>query len=145
MADYGASDSARAVDTYYAEALFGDGQYARAGAEYVRSAYGYPGGHEQGGRQRPSSGRRRTRSWRTTRRSTRTQDRSGTAGLVVLGRSTQYAEHYPHTDVAKRALIEEGRRASEAGRWDVMASAFRQYAAQYPQRPVHADGGEAGG
>ncbi len=44
-----------------------------------------------------------------------------------------YAEHYPRTDVAKRALIEEGRRASESGRWDVMASAFRQYAAQYPQ------------
>ena len=47
-----------------------------------------------------------------------------------------YAEHYPHTDVAKRALIEEGRRASEPGRWDVMASAFRQYAAQYPRMRI---------
>ena len=42
-------------------------------------------------------------------------------------------QHYPRTDVAKRALIEEGRRASESGRWNVMASAFRQYASQYPQ------------
>ena len=68
MADYGASDSARAVDNFYAEALFGDGQYARAGAEYARTAYAIPRGHESRRCRRPSSARVRTRSSPTTRR-----------------------------------------------------------------------------
>jgi len=131
MADYATSDSARSVDDYYAEALFGNGQYAQAGAEYARAAYGFPAD--------------------TSKAVSATQQRAAQNAIVAfdsaLGSNktdralqdslfsavNRYATRYPRTEVAKRALIEEGRRASEAGRWDVMAAAFRQYATQYPQ------------
>jgi TolA-binding protein len=131
MADYGASDSARSVDDYYAEALFGNGQYAQAGAEYARAAYGFPAD--------------------TNKTVIAAQQRAAQNAIVAfdsaLGSNkadhalqdslfsavNRYAARYPRTEVAKHALIEEGRRASEASRWDVMAAAFRQYATQYPQ------------
>ena len=131
MADYGASDSARSVDNFYAEALFGDGQYARAGAEYARTAYAFTGDTNQAV---VATEQRAGQNAIVAYDSALSQSKSDRALQDSLfSVINAYATHYPHTDVAKRALIEEGRRASQAGRWDVMASAFRQYAVQYPE------------
>ncbi len=131
MADYGASDSARAVDNLYAEALFGDGQYARAGAEYARTAYLFPADTSKAVTASEQRAAQNAIVAYDSALSAHKTDRSLQDSLFSV--ISAYAEHYPRTEVAKRALIEEGRRASESGRWDVMASAFRQYAGQYPQ------------
>ena len=130
MADYGTTDSARAVDTYYAEALFGAGDYVHAGAEYVRAAYAYPGDTSKvAGAAEQQAAQNAIVAYDSALNANKS-DR--TVQDSLFSAVNQYADHYPHTEVAKRALIEEGRRASEAGRWDVMVSAFRQYSAQYP-------------
>ena len=133
MQDYGGADSARAVDTYYAEALFGASDYARAGAEYVRSAYGYPGDTTKAAAvSEQQSAQNAIVAYDSALNASR-NDR--TVQDSLFSAVNQFADHYPHTEIAKRALIEEGRRASEAGRWDVMVSAFRQYSAQWPSDP----------
>ncbi len=88
--DYGASDSARAVDNFYAEALFGDGQYARAGAEYARTAYAFTGDTNQAVvATEQHVGAERDRRVRLGAEPE--QVRSGVAGLPVLG-------HQPYAD-----------------------------------------------
>jgi cellulose synthase operon protein C len=133
MQDYGGADSARAVDTYYAEALFGAGDYARAGAEYVRSAYGYPGDTSKVAAVAEQQSAQNAIVAYDSALNANKNDR--TVQDSLFSAVNQFADHYPHTEIAKRALIEEGRRASEAGRWDVMVSAFRQYSAQWPSDP----------
>ncbi len=133
MQDYGGADSARAVDTYYAEALFGAGDYARAGAEYVRSAYGYPGDTTKVAAVSEQQSAQNAIVAYDSALNANKADR--TVQDSLFSAVNQFADHYPHTEIAKRALIEEGRRASEAGRWDVMVSAFRQYSAQWPSDP----------
>jgi len=133
MSDYGGADSARAVDTYYAEALFGAADYARAGAEYVRSAYAYPGDTTKTAAVSEQQSAQNAIVAYDSALNTNKNDR--TVQDSLFSAVNQFADHYPHTDIAKRALIEEGRRASEAGRWDVMVSAFRQYSAQWPTDP----------
>ncbi|MGH7717652.1 MAG: tetratricopeptide repeat protein, partial [Gemmatimonadaceae bacterium] len=44
----------------------------------------------------------------------------------------RFVSTFPDNEVARRALIQKGRRASESQRWDVMASTFRTYAERYP-------------
>ena len=39
----------------------------------------------------------------------------------------RYVAAFPQTDLAKRALIQKGKRASESQRWDVMAQTFQTY------------------
>ncbi len=131
LTDYGTSDSARTMNTYLAEALFGAGEYARAGAEYTRAATAY--------------------AVDTANPTVRQQEQVAAQNAIVAYDSAlvhvpkdtvaqdslfaavnRYAERYPHTDLTKRALVEEGHRASEAGRWNVVARTFRMYAAQYP-------------
>jgi cellulose synthase operon protein C len=133
MQDYGGADSARAVDTYYAEALFGASDYARAGAEYVRSAYGYPGDTTKAAAAAEQQSAQNAIVAYDSAVNANKNDR--TVQDSLFSAVNQFADHYPHTEIAKRALIEEGRRASEAGRWDVMVSAFRQYSAQWPSDP----------
>ncbi len=133
MQDYGGADSARAVDTYYAEALFGAGDYAQAGAEYVRSAYGYPGDTSKVAAVSEQQSAQNAIVAYDSALNANKNDR--TVQDSLFSAVNQFADHYPHTEIAKRALIEEGRRASEAGRWDVMVSAFRQYSAQWPSDP----------
>jgi tetratricopeptide (TPR) repeat protein len=133
MQDYGGADSARAVDTYYAEALFGASDYARAGAEYVHSAYGYPGDTTKAAAAAEQQSAQNAIVAYDSALNASKNDR--TVQDSLFSAVNQFADHYPHTEIAKRALIEEGRRASEAGRWDVMVSAFRQYSAQWPSDP----------
>ena len=133
MTDYGTSDSARAVGTYYADALFGNGQYAQAGAQYARAAYGYPSDTGQAVAIAEQRAAQNAVVAYDSALAANKHDRGIQDSLFLMVK--QYVERYPHTEVAKRALIEEGRRASEAGRWDVMAASFRQYATQYPTDP----------
>ena len=106
MQDYGGADSARAVDTYYAEALFGAGDYARAGAEYVRSAYGYPGDTTKTAAAAEQQSAQNAIVAYDSALNTNKSDR--TVQDSLFSAVNQFADHYPHTEIAKRALIEEG-------------------------------------
>src|SRR6185312_15621217 len=44
----------------------------------------------------------------------------------------RFVAAFPTSDAAPKALIEKGRRASEASRWDVMAKTFQTFAEKYP-------------
>jgi len=120
----GRSDSGRAVDVYYAEALFGNGQYALAGTEYARAAYGFPADTSKAVlAAEQKAAQNAIVAYDSALGANKTDRALQESRFSVVNR---YAERYPRTDIGKRALIEEGRRASEAGRWDVMASASRR-------------------
>ena len=133
--EFANADSAQAVNLLYAEALFGQGQFMRAGAEYSRAAYG---------RSAPAPAATDTTS---------IAQRAGQNAIVAFdsafvhdstSRDVQdslfravdnFVRAFPQTDQAKKALIQKGRRASQAQRWDVMAETFRTYASTYPGDP----------
>src|SRR5205085_10563059 len=54
---------------------------------------------------------------------------------ALFGAVDQFVNAFPETDVAKKALIQKGRRASEAQRWDVLAQTFQTYVQKYPNDP----------
>lgn len=134
VSEFSAADSARAVNGYYAEALFGQGEYARAGAEFSRAAYGYQAapGDTAAARLAQQSGQNAIVAFDSALVHART-DRAAQDSL--FGAVDRYVAAYPQTDVAKKALIEKGRRASQAERWDVMRQAFTTYAQNYPNDP----------
>jgi TolA-binding protein len=118
-------DSTRVVNLYYAEALFGQGDYAGAGAQYARAAYGYAG--------TDSVAQEAGRNAIVAFDSALVRNKSDRALQDSLFKAVdQFVAAYPNTDLAKKALIEKGRRASETQRWDVMAETFRTYAQKYP-------------
>ena len=128
MGEYSKSDSAQAVDLLYGEALFAEGEYFKAGTEYSRAAYAYtkdPKLSAQAGQDAIvafDSATVRTKG-----------DRAAQDSLFAV--VDKYAAAFPQTDVAHHALIEKGKRASEAQRWDVMAATFKTYAENYPTDP----------
>jgi TolA-binding protein len=129
MQEFAQSDSAQRVALLYGEALFGQGNYAEAGTQYARAAYEY------------------------AQRDTALTQRAGQNAIVAFDsalvrnkddRAAQdamfsavdrYVAAFPQTDLAKRALIQKGKRASESQRWDVMAQTFQTYAQLYPNDP----------
>ena len=151
--EFASSDSAQAVATYYGEALFGQGDYMRAGAAYSRAAYGFAN--------RPQA----PAATDTARRDTTARGRTAAQPQVPLaeqaGRNAivafdsalaksktdrgaqdslfkavdQFVQAFPQSGTAKTALILKGRRASETQRWNEMATAFRTYATTYPNDP----------
>ncbi|HKO16489.1 MAG TPA: tetratricopeptide repeat protein, partial [Gemmatimonadaceae bacterium] len=127
--DYPKSDSAQMVNRYYAEALFGAGNYAQAGAQFSRTAYGY-------GAPDSTLAQEAGRNAIVAFDSALVRNKSDRGAQDSLFAAVdRFAATFPNTDVAKKALIEEGRRASETQRWDVMAKAFQTYAAKYPADP----------
>ena len=126
LQEFGQADSAQRVALLYGEALFGQQNYAEAGAQYSRAAYGFP------------------------QRDTALAQRAGQNAIVAFDsalvrnkndRAAQdsmfavvdrYVAAFPQTELAKRALIQKGKRASESQRWDVMAQTFQTYAQLYP-------------
>lgn len=152
--EFASSDSAQAVATYYGEALFGQGDYMRAGAAYSRAAYGF-GNRPQAAPATDTAARRDT----TARGRTAAQpqvplaEQAGRNAIVAFDsalaraktdRAAQdslfqtverFVQAFPQSGTAKTALILKGRRASETQRWDEMAEAFRTYAATYPNDP----------
>ena len=122
------ADSSRVVNLYYAEALFGQGDYASAGAQYARAAYAYAG--------TDSVSQEAGRNAIVAFDSALVKNKSDRAAQDSLFHAVdQYVAKYPNTDLAKKALIEKGRRASESQRWDVMSETFRTYAQKYPNDP----------
>jgi TolA-binding protein len=128
MTEFSTSDSAQAVDLLYGEALFAEGDYFRAGTEYSRAAYTYkndPKLSAQAGQDAIvafDSATVRSKG-----------DRAAQDSLFAV--VDRYVAAFPATDVAHHALIEKGKRASEAKRWDVMAATFKTYADNYPADP----------
>jgi TolA-binding protein len=127
LREFPTSDSAQAANTYLAEALFNTGEFVRAGAEYSRTAYAYP--RDSTGPAAEQAGRNAIVAFDSavTRnpRDVGVQD----SLFAVIDR---FVGRFPNSDVARTALIQKGRRASEAQRWDVMAETFRTYAQRYP-------------
>ena len=128
MREFSKSDSAQAVDLLYGEALFAEGEYFKAGTEYSRAAYSYtndPKLSAQAGQDAIvafDSATVRAKG-----------DRAAQDSLFAV--VDRYVAAFPSTDVAHHALIEKGKRASEAQRWDVMAATFKTYADNYPNDP----------
>jgi len=127
LREFAKSDSAQAANTYLAEALFNTGDFVRAGVEYSRTAYGYS--RDSTGAAAEQAGRNAIVAFDSalTRnpRDVAVQD----SLFTVVDR---FVARFPNSDVARTALIQKGRRASEAQRWDVMAETFRTYAQRYP-------------
>ena len=130
LREFAKSDSAQAANTYLAEALFNTGDFVRAGVEYSRTAYGYS--RDSTGAAAEQAGRNAIVAFDSalTRnpRDVAVQD----SLFAVVDR---FVTRFPNSDVARTALIQKGRRASEAQRWDVMAETFRTYAQRYPNDP----------
>jgi TolA-binding protein len=137
LTEFANADSAQAVNLLYAEALFGQGEFMRAGAEYSRAAYG---------RSAPTPAAGATDTVNVAQRagqnaivafdSAFVRDSTNQAVQDSLFTSVdRFVRAFPQTEQAKRALIQKGRRASQAKRWDVMAETFRTYASTYPNDP----------
>lgn len=128
LREFGNADSARLVNTYYAEALFGQGNYASAGSQYSRAAYGYPGRDSLA----QAAGQNAIVAFDSALARSKTDRAAQDSMFAAVDR---FVEAFPQTPTAKQALIQKGRRASEAQRWDVMVATFRNYANRYPNDP----------
>ncbi|GAC1688365.1 MAG: hypothetical protein NVS9B3_06950 [Gemmatimonadaceae bacterium] len=126
--EFATSDSAQVVAAQYGEALFGGGDYFRAGSAYSRAAYGFSGK----GARADTAGRNAIVAFDSALVHNRTDAATQDSLFASVDR---YAAAFPQSEVAKRALVLKGRRASETKRWDVLASTFRAYAAAYPNDP----------
>ncbi len=126
LTEFASSDSAQAMAFYEGEALFGAGDYSDAGASYSLAAYTFKSSDAK------------------------LADKAGQDAIVAYDSATahgrgdkaaqdslfasvdRYVTAFPESPVAKTALIQKGKRASEAKRWDVMEATFRAYIAKYP-------------
>ncbi len=133
LSDYGTADSAAVMTRYYAEALFGAGDYAAAAVQYTRAALATA---DAGTPELRESARVAAQNAIVAYDSALARDTSDRDTQDSLFAAVdRYAARYPASDVARHALIEKGRRASQAGRWDVVAATFRTYVQQYPGDP----------
>ena len=128
MSEFGAADSAQTASMLYGESLFGSGEYARAGSAYSTAAYRQGGDRELAAR----AGQNAIVAFDSAVVHNR-GDRALQDSLFAA--VDRYVESFPEGGAAKTALIEKGKRASDAGRWDVVASTFRTYAERFPNDP----------
>jgi len=129
LTDFPKSDSAQIVNRYLGEALFGAGDYARAGAEFSRAAFSYGNANQQLAQE---AGRNAIVAFDSALVRNKSDRAAQDSLFAVVDR---FVAAFPQTDVAKKALIEKGRHASESQRWDAMEQAFRTYATLYPNDP----------
>ncbi|HKW11492.1 MAG TPA: tetratricopeptide repeat protein [Gemmatimonadaceae bacterium] len=129
LTDFPKSDSAQMVNRYLGEALFGAGDYTHAGSEFAKAAYTYGNGNQELAQE---AGRNAIISFDSALVRNKTDHAAQDSLFLAVDR---FVAAFPQTDVAKKALIEKGRRASETKRWDAMQQAFRTYAATYPNDP----------
>ncbi|MDB4905543.1 MAG: Tetratricopeptide 2 repeat protein [Gemmatimonadetes bacterium] len=123
--EFGKGDSSQVVNRYYAEALFGQGDYAKAGEQFVRTAYDYQGTDSLA----QQAGRNAIVAYDSALVKSKTDKGAQDA---FFGSVDRFVDKFPQSDLAKKALIQKGRRASETQRWDVMAETFKSYASRYP-------------
>ena len=129
LTDFPKSDSAQIVNRYLAEALFGAGDYARAGSEFAKAAFTYGNGNQELAQE---AGRNAIIAFDSALVRNK-GDRAAQDSLFAV--VDRFVAAFPQSDVAKKALIEKGRRASETQRWEAMEQAFRTYATTYPNDP----------
>jgi TolA-binding protein len=130
LQEFAQSDSVQAMNAYLAEALFSTGDYRRAGTEYSRTAYGYP--RDSAGAFAEQAGRNAIVAFDSA---LARNPRDVAAQDSMFAAVDRFVARFPTSDVARTALVQKGRRASEAERWDVMATTFRTYAEKYPADP----------
>jgi TolA-binding protein len=127
LREFPKSDSAQAVNTYLAEALFNTGDYIRAGTEYSRTAYAFPN--------EPTSAiaERAGRNAIVAFDSALAKNPRDVAAQDSLFTSVdRFVARFPASDVSRTALMQKGRRALEVQRWEVVETTFRTYAQRYP-------------
>jgi TolA-binding protein len=125
LSEFASADSARVVNTYLAEAHFGQRNYTAAGSQYARAAYGYAA--------RDSLARLAGQNAIVAFDSALVRSKTDRAAQDSLFSAVdRFVQAFPDEPVAKQALIQKGRRASESERWDVMAQTFRTYAERWP-------------
>ena len=129
LTDFPKSDSAQIVNRYLGEALFGAGDYAHAGAEFSKAAFSYGNGNQELAQE---AGRNAIVAFDSALVRNKSDRAAQDSLFTVVDR---FVAAFPQTDIAKKALIEKGRRASETQRWDAMEQAFRTYATTYPNDP----------
>lgn len=129
LTDFPKSDSAQIVNRYLAEALFGAGDYAHAGTEFSRAAFGYGNANAELAQE---AGRNAIIAFDSALVRNKNDRAAQDSFFVVVDK---YVAAFPQSDVAKKALIQKGRRASETQRWDAMEQAFRTYATTFPNDP----------
>jgi TolA-binding protein len=127
LREFPKSDSAQAINTYLAEALFNTGDFVRAGAEYSRTAYGY--NRDSTGTFAEQAGRNAIVAFDSALAK---NPRDAAAQDSLFTAVDRFVARFPSSDVSRTALFQKGRRASEAQRWDVMEATFRTYAQRYP-------------
>ena len=129
LTDFPKSDSAQIVNRYLAESLFGAGDYSHAGAEFAKAAFSYGNGNQQLAQE---AGRNAIVAYDSALVHNKSDRAAQDSLFTVVDR---FVAAFPQTDIAKKALIEKGRRASETHRWDAMQQAFQTYATTYPNDP----------
>ena len=128
VAEFSTADSAKVASLYYAEALFGQGNYMEAGAQYSRAAYSY----NDTSKVAFEAGRSAIVAFDSALSRAKT-DRAAQDSLFAS--VDKFVTTYPQNELAKKALIQKGRRASESQRWDVMEQTFKTYVERYPNDP----------
>ncbi len=123
------ADSAPRMHMLYAEALFGAGDFARAGAEYTRASL-------RGDTTMAAAARRNAVVALDSAFVRASADRAVQDSLFAA--SDRFAASAADAD-ARQAVISKGKRASEAGRWEVMALSFDMFATRWPAEPFATD------
>ena len=126
MSEFGSADSAQQMALYDGESLFGAGNYAAAGQAYSIAAY------NSGGKD-PKIAMKAGQDAIASYDSATVRGKGDKATQDSLFAAVdRYVAAFPDSPVSKTALIQKGRRASEAKRWDVVEATFREYVAKYP-------------
>ncbi len=126
LTEFAQSDSAQAVNNYYAAALLGQGDYAGAGAQFAKTAFEYKDANNPIAQE---AGRNAIVAYDSALVHNKSDRATQDAFFSTVDR---FAAQYKDSDLAKKALIQKGRRASETQRWDVLAQTFQTYAQNYP-------------
>ena len=128
LREFSKSDSAQNAQFLAGEAYFGERAYADAGEAYTHAAYDY--------KVDPKLGQQAGQNAVVAFDSAVAHDRADTTIQDSLFAAVdRFVAAYPTSDAAPKALIEKGRRASEASRWDVMAKTFQTFTEKYPDNP----------
>ena len=126
MGEFGQSDSAQVVNNFYGAALVGQGDFARAGAEFARTAFDYS---DKASPFAQEAGRNAIVAYDSALARNKADRATQDAYFSTVDR---FASQFQTSDLAKKALIQKGRRASETQRWEVLEQTFRDYAQRYP-------------
>ena len=129
LGEFAQSDSAQAVNNYYAAALLGQGDFAGAGAQFAKTAFDYK---DTSGPIAREAGRNAIVAYDSALVHNKSDRATQDAFFSTVDR---FVAQNKDSDLGKKALIQKGRRASEVERWDVLQQTFQTYAQNYPDDP----------